>query len=366
MKKKNAIIISTIIVAISIGGIISGMYFTGNLLFNSKSGYFIMDHAGRNVNVPNNPERIIGVNPGTLRLLCYLGLADKVVGIESLENTSATRPYNFAYPSLGNLPQIGPMFGGDPELIVSVNPDVIFATYMEASDADTLQQKTNVPVVIIAYGNLGDNKVGFYSSLRLIATIMHVEQRAENLISFIDSIIGDLNNRTKDILDVNKVATYIGGVGYHGMHGLSSTEPAYPPFTLVNAKNVASSLGVEHAFVDDEQVINWDPYILFIDGGGLNLAIQDIQNGSALWSTLSAVQENRTHVVLPYNWYNTNFETVLIDAFYIGKVLYPSNFSDVVLETKASEIYIQFLGTDVYLNMINEYGGCYQLDTSTL
>ncbi|MHA1370637.1 MAG: ABC transporter substrate-binding protein, partial [Promethearchaeota archaeon] len=223
-----------------------------------------------------------------------------------------------------------------------------------------------IPVVVLNYGDLVNNRASFYSSLRLIADIMNVQIRAESLIAFTDSLISDLNNRTSNIPNSSKPTVYVGGIGYYGVHGLSSTEPSYPPFTFVNAINVASELGVEHAFVDDEQVINWNPDIIFIDGGGLYLAIQDIQNGSAFWSTLDAVQENKTYVVLPYNWYTTNMETVLVDAYYIGTTLYPSEFSDVDFETKASEIYRAFLGTDVYADIVQEYGGCYQLDTSTL
>ena len=363
MKRKFVI---GIMILILVSGATGIWLFMNSSLFMMHGERVITDGLGRSVGVPLEPQRIVGVNPGALRLLCYLDLTDKVVGVEMVEVTSPVRPYNFANPGLSNLTQIGPMFGGEPELIVKADPDVIFATYMEKSFADTLQRQTGIPVVVVNYGDLETNRATFDESLRIIANVMNVQDRAEELINYIDSIIGDLNNRTYNIPNASRPTVYIGGIGYHGAHGLSSTEPSYPPFEFIHANNVASGLGTEHAFVDDETVINWNPYYLFIDGGGLNLAIQDIQNGSALWDTLDAVNESRTYVVLPYNWYTTNIETELIDAYYIGTILYPGNFSDINFTQKAAEIYIEFLGCNVYQDMVNEYGGCYQLDTSSL
>ncbi|MHA1270941.1 MAG: iron ABC transporter substrate-binding protein [Candidatus Helarchaeota archaeon] len=363
MKKQYFIgIIIVIIASATIGALVV----MNSSIFKMYGEKTVIDGLGRSVRVPNNPQKIVGINPGALRLLCYLNLTNKVVGVEMIEVTSPVKPYNFANPGLTNLPQIGPAFGGDPELIICAGPDVIFATYMEVGDADTLQRQTGIPVVVVAYGDLGTYRSSFYDSLRIIGEVMNVQNRAEELITYIDSIIDDLNNRTENIPNATRPTVYIGGIGYHGTHGLSSTEPCYPPFEFIHANNVASGLGVDHAFVDDEQVINWNPYYLFIDGGGLELAIQDIQNGSALWDTLDAIKENRTYVVLPYNYYTTNIETEIVDAYYIGMVLYPSNFTDINFTTKTSEIYNTFLGTDVYQDMVSEYGGCYQLDTSTL
>ncbi|MHA1871339.1 MAG: iron ABC transporter substrate-binding protein, partial [Promethearchaeota archaeon] len=316
MKSKSIIAVFLISAAV----IISGLVVINSNILNSNNRK-IVDGLNRDVYVPDNPKRIVAINPGALRLVCYLNLTNEVVGVESFENTTITRPYNFAYPQLGNLPQIGPQFGGDPELIVGVSPDVIFATYMEKGDADSLQEQTGVPVVVVPYGDLFTYIDDFYKSLRIIADVMNVQNRAEQLINFINNTIIDLSSRTNAI--ENRSSVYIGGIGYHGLHGLSSTEPKYPPFEFIHANNVAGNLSVGHAFVDDEQVIAWDPEYLFIDGGGYSLAIEDIKNGTALWSSLNAIKNNKTYVVLPYNYYTTNIETELLNAYYIGTIIYP-------------------------------------------
>lgn len=45
----------------------------------------VTDMAERQVTVPDDPERIICLGPGTLRLIVYLQAESKVVGVEAME-----------------------------------------------------------------------------------------------------------------------------------------------------------------------------------------------------------------------------------------------------------------------------------------
>ena len=59
---------------------------------------------------------------------------------------------------------------------------------------------------------------------------------------------------------------------------------------------------------------------------------------------LSAKSEGKVYGVLPYNFYNTNYENVLADAYFIGKTIYPDRFADIDPKEKADEIMTMFLG----------------------
>ncbi|MDD3492022.1 MAG: iron ABC transporter substrate-binding protein [Candidatus Thermoplasmatota archaeon] len=319
----------------------------------------VTDMAGRNVQVPTDVQRVVGIEAGALRLLVYLNATDRVVGVEDIEQQGG-KPYNYAYPDLADRPVIGPIHGGDPELITAVRPDVIFWTYTEAGEADDLQAQTGIPVVALSYGDLDDNRATFYQALRLTGSILGKQQRAEAVVSYINATIEDLDTRTRNISDHDRPSCYIGGIAYRGAHGIVSTEPDYAPFAFVNARNVASGLAAEHAFVDIEAIIEWDPHVLFIDEGGSQLVVQDITNRSVL-ASVEAIRQGRVYGVLPYNWYTTNYGTVLADAYYIGSVLYPAAFSDIEPVSKANEIYRMLLGSPVYEDMQTAYGGFTQM-----
>ena len=68
---------------------------------------------------------------------------------------------------------------------------------------------------------------------------------------------------------------------------------------------------------------------------------------------MTAVKAGKVYGVLPYNWYSANQGSVMADAYYIGTVLYPDEFSDVDPEKKADEIYSFLVGEPVFNQMDN-------------
>ena len=331
----------------------------------------VTDMLGRNVKVPKDVNRIVCIGPGALRLIVYLNATNKVVGVEDAEKIWSPygRPYRIAHPELANLPTIGQ--GGPnpvphPEEIVKVNPDVIFATYVDAQQADNLQQKTGVPVVVLSYGQLAtfDNQE-IFNSLKLAGKILDKEKRADEVIKFIQNAIADLNNRTKDV-SKNKPTVYVGGIGYKGQQGIESTECSFPPFVAVNATNVVDELNKPgHVFIDKEKLLEWNPDIIFVDENGLAMIKNDYSKNPEFYKSLKAFKDGQVYGILPFNYYTTNIGTALADAYYIGKVLYPNKFNDINPEKKADEIFSFLVGKPVYDTMKEKYGGFTKLNLNT-
>ena len=93
-----------------------------------KDGREITDAIGRKVMIPKTVNKIIGVNAGALRMLTYVA-TEMVIGVEQVEIKQGIAPYNYLNPELHKLTPIGPRFGGDAELIMKANPDVVFTTF---------------------------------------------------------------------------------------------------------------------------------------------------------------------------------------------------------------------------------------------
>ena len=331
----------------------------------------ITDGFGRNVTIPENAEKVVCSGAGCLRYLVYLQAQEYVVGVDSIEkkkNEIEGRPYVLANPQLKNYPLIGEARGkDDPEKIIEINPQVILKTSMigqssapTAAEADTLQSKTDIPVVSLPYGSLSNEKekTEMYSSLRIMGEVVGKQERAEEVIAYIEATMQDLENRTADIPESERKTAYVGGVSIAGAHGIISTEPAYPPFLWVNANNVAAGMGTDHADIAKEALVDWNPEYIFIDIGTLQLgnegAIGELKNDTSL-TGLSAVKNNKVYGVIPYNFYSTNYESVLANAYFVGKVLYPERFEDVDPAAKADEIYTFFLGKPVFSDLNGQY-----------
>jgi iron complex transport system substrate-binding protein len=364
----NKKILGSGIILVALIGTIIGIAIYNNFLnfgdnLNKRT---ILDSLGRKVNVPDadNIIKIVGINAGALRLLIYMNSEDLVCGVEDIEKLYNPTPYSFAYPELAGLPSIGPQFGGDPELILAQEPDVIFSTYLTIEDADELQQLTGIPVVNLEYGDLDNGRNNFYNSLRIIGEVLGKGDRAENLIDDINNMIEDLNNRTKDIPDIEKEWCYVGGVSYYGLHGIKSTECQYTPLVFINGKNSAENVTYGHAYLDIEQLFQWErvnhvlDYII-VDSGGYDICMLDLQNktigaGAGDLYCIQAIPP-RAVMTLSYNWYATNYDTVFVDAYYLGKRFFPDQFSDLNYTDGNiyDDIYDNFLGVRVYEDVAN-------------
>ena len=310
----------------------------------------ITDSAGREVEVPEKVESIVCVGVGALRYTCYMGAADLVVGVEDYEvKPGMTRLYNYVnFNKFKDLPVIGT--NGQPytEEIINLTPDVIVMSKSASVEADDLQSKTGTPVVVVP-GSDTTLDQNAYDTIRILGELYDMQTRATELTDYLKGIQKDLDDRTKDIPDSSKPSVYVGGVSFKGHHGFEGTEAGYGPFQLIGAKNLADTTGQNGAFnIDLEQVLSWDPDIIFLDFNGMNLIKEDYAKNPAYYNSLAAVQEGKVYSQISFRSSASNLETALADAYYAACVMYPEQFKDVDPVAKAGEIFEMLLGANPY------------------
>jgi len=369
MKKRPTIIIVLLVVAALTMVLLAGCGDNSEEQKASKpESLLVTDLAGRRVEIAAPVERVTAIGPGALRLVCYTGAADKVVGIENMEKQWSTgRPYIIAHPELLDLPVIGqggPDSTPDAEMLISVDPDVVFVTYLvDAAKADELQSKTDIPVVVLSYGLLGTFDEEVFASIELIGEITGNMQRANDVVDYIKGCQDDLEERTADIPEADKPTVYVGGLGMKGTHGIESTQGDFPPLTAINALNVVDETGTSGSvMIDKEQLLDWDPDIIFIDEAGYAMVKEDYAANPGFYRSLQAVEEGSLYGYLPYNYYTTNIDTAIADSYFMGKIVFPEAFEDIDPAERADEIYEFLLGAAMYERMANDFGGFVQLD----
>ena len=326
----------------------------------------IIDSAGREVTIPTGIDRVVCSSGGTcVRYLVYLDAADRIAAVESGERgDSANRAYVLANPQFADLPVTGSSRGVDINLeqVMLINPQVIFTmgsrvvsneSSTALTAADTMQIKTGIPVITIASGSFQteESKQQLYASFRLLGEILGKESRAEELIAYTEATLADLDRRTKDIPESEQKTAFIGGLSHGGAHGLLSTQSEYMPFIWNRVKNVAAGSGVQNADFPKEGLVYADPEYIFIDAGTLGVqdeigAFEDIK--SPVYANLQAVKSRNVYATLPYTSRSTNLETQLVDAYFVGKTVYPERFEDIDPRVKADEIYTMFVGKPVF------------------
>ena len=326
-----------------------------------RGGRVIIDAKGRQVEVPEKVESVVCVGVGALRYTCYMGAADLVVGVEDYEiKAGLTRLYNYVnFEKFKDLPVIGTNGVPYTEEIIRVAPQVIVMSAYASVDEDDLQAKTGTPVVVVP----GSDTVlddAAYETISIMGQLYGMESRAEELTGYLKGLQKDLDDRTKEIPESEKPSVYVGGVSFKGNHGFEGTEANYGPFDLIHAKNLADTTGQSGAFdIDLEQVLQWDPDVIFLDFNGMDLIREDYADNANYYRSLTAVKEGRVCSQISFRSFASNLETALADAYYAGCVLYPQRFQDIDPEEKAGEIFEMLLGADPYPDLKEAgYGFC--------
>ena len=317
---------------------------------NAQNSRILTDGAGRRVEVPENVESIVCVGVGALRYSCYMGAADLVVGVEDYELTRGIdRLYNYVnHGKFHNLPITGTNGVPYAEEIIAAAPQVIVMSKSANADADDLQAQTGTPVVVIPGSDTTlDNNA--YETIRILGELYGKEDRASELTAYLKGIQEDLDSRTQSIPVSHKPSVYVAGVSFRGLHGFEGTEAGYGPFTLIHANNLADTTGQSGAFdIDLEQVLSWDPDIIFLDFNGLSLIQEDYASNPDYYHALTAVQGGQVYSQISFRSYASNLDTALADAYYAACILYPEQFQDVDPVAKAGEIFEMLLGANPY------------------
>ena len=324
---------------------------------------------GRTVTLPETIHKVVPLG-GALRFLVYMQSLDLVKGMERVEQDRivAGRLYGLATVALApKLPIIGEGGAGgrlpDFEKIIEVWPDVIIGMGLDNSQVENIQQKTGIPVYALNYGQPGILDVqSVRTALTHLGRLLGRSERSEQLIADIDRLQADLAERTAGIPESEQRAAYVGAISYRGAQGIVSTEAAYAPLAWAGGKNVAASINRPgHIFIDPEQILKWNPEVMFLDAGGLETVQQDYRKNPAFYQELQATQKRQVYLVMPYNLYHTNIEIAYADAYFIGKTLYPDRFQDIEPASKADEIFQAFIGMKGYAALEKEYGGFKQM-----
>lgn len=99
-----------------------------------------------------------------------------------------------------------------------------------------------------------------------------------------------------------------------------------------------------------------DPEVIFIDRSGWPLVNEDFKNREKLNQLLAAYRNQQVYALWPYNNNHTNFEVMLINAWYAGKILFPDQFQDISLRDKADEILVEFVGQPIGQELRTKWG----------
>ena len=347
----------------------------------------ITDMIGRQVEVvPGSYTRVVCIGAGALRMYTYFNGADLLCGVEDIDNTSLQNrpkmfdsvaiPYRIAYETeFSSLPSCG--VGGpqaqaaEAEKILSCNPDIVISEYEDVQKEDALQEQLGVPVITLRSGPNNVFDSSFSGSLRLLGQIFGKEDRAEAIVSFIETEKAEISSRTASVAESDKPSVYICGLGNWGTTNHLMTMPNYVAFSVANVKNAASGLsskGVQAIEKEYFVALGKDMDMIIMDAAAVKNIKPLYKEDPTMFDSCKAWQDGEVYLQMAFNAYYTNYELALANTWFIGKTVYPDLFADIDLTAKLDEITTVFLGQPLAEKIFSyptSFGGYQKIDTST-
>jgi iron complex transport system substrate-binding protein len=241
----------------------------------------VRDAFGRSVTLPAPPERIIPIFASNTEIVAALGLANRIVGIES---------YTRYPPEVLDRPLVGGRLGFSVDAVVALKPDLVVVTpsRQAANQLIDPMQRLGVPIIVLLQRDVAE----ILANIRLIARVAGVPERGDEVAAGMERRLGTVRRR----IDGKAAPSTIMITGRLG-NGLMlvAREGTYTGDAIVRAGARFALPGIQAiAQVSPEAILTVDPDVLLWAGRTEDLEELIARPG---WSELRAVKSGRAHAV---------------------------------------------------------------------
>lgn len=347
----------------------------------------VTDMIGREVTIiPGSYSRVVCIGAGALRMYSYVGDMNLLCGVEDIDNLSledrpkmfdaVARPYVLVYGELlRELPSCG--VGGpqaqtaEAEKILSCNPDIVISEYEDVEKEDALQEQLGVPVITLKAGPGGVFDEAFAGSMNLLGQVFGREDRAAELVAFVQAETAEISGRTAGIAPEEQPGVYICGLGNWGTTNHLMTAQNYVSFEIANVRNVVTGLsapGIQAIEAEKFVSLGENMDILIMDAAAVKNIAPLYKEDPTLFDTCRAWREGEVYLEMAYNAYYTNYEIALLNTWFVAKTVYPELFGDIDMTEKTNEVTKMFLGQELAEAIFacpSSFGGYQKVDTAS-
>lgn len=330
-----------------------------SLPFMAQADRTFTDQIGRQVTVPDKVDRVVVLQHQTLNLLVQMNATDKIVGVMANWKQQLGDGYARLAPELAQKTALGDLTHVDPEQLVALHPQVVFVTNYAPQEMIDKISSLDIPVVAISLRHdaageqtkmnptMADEEQAYDRGLRegiaLIGDIVNKPQEAKALIDATDKGRKLVSDRLQAIPEDQRVRAYMANpdLTTYGSGKYTGLMMAH-----AGALNVAASTVKGFKPVAMEQVIAWNPQVIFVQDRYPKVVDEILQ--SPQWQVIDAVKNHRVYLMPDYAkaWGYPMPEAMGIGELWMAKKLYPQKFTDIDMRSVANDWYQRFYRTD--------------------
>ncbi|MEI7555908.1 ABC transporter substrate-binding protein [Candidatus Chlorohelix sp.] len=245
----------------------------------------LKDDAGRTVKLAKAATKIVSLAPSSTEILYALGLGDSVVGVDQFSNFP---------PEASKKEQVGSFSDINLEKVISLSPDLVFATSLHLKTVVPTLEQRNINVVVFAPKDL----LGVVDNIKLVGKAAGVPEKgaaeAKNFQNRLDTVAAKVKNASKKasvFFDLGDLYTVASGSFLNDM------------IEKAGGLNIAPAGTNPYPQLTNEAIIAADPQVIILSSGDGGFVKDDAAAISAVsaragWDKLTAVKNKNIRTVI--------------------------------------------------------------------
>ena len=237
----------------------------------------VTDQLGRNVIIPENPQRIVSLAPNITEIIFAIHQGHRLVG--------ATQFSNYPEPAK-DLPRVGTYVHLDIEKIVALEPDLCIAT-KDGNPIEVIQvlEGLNIPIYAVDPRNLET----VMTTLTEIGGLLNAQNAAKQVVT-------QMKTRIHAVASIIEKATTRPRVFYQ--IGISPIVSAgtntciHELIEMAGGDNIAKGPATYPRF-SYEQILGLSPDIIIITSMARGAVFEKVKNQWMQWKDIPAIKHNR-------------------------------------------------------------------------
>lgn len=281
---------------------------------NSSSSSVTKDRAGYDITPPSKIEKIISISPSINETLVDLGLADKIIAIDS---------YSTEIEGLkSDLPTFDIMTP-DTEQLIALEPDIVFMTGMsEAEGVNPFKPVIDAGICVVCIPSSSSIEA-IKEDIDFLGKITGEEEKSQSIIKNMEEEIDKIKKIGDTITEKKKV--YFEIASAPNMYSFGKNVFLNEMIELIGATNV---LGDQDSWivVSEEVILSANPDVILTNVNYIDDPVGEIK-GRPSWENVNAVKNDEVYYV-DNNASSHSNEFIIKALKEMAKDIYPDKYSD--------------------------------------
>lgn len=278
----------------------------------NKGPITLVDDFQRQVTLAEPAQRIISLVPSSTEILFALGVRDRIVG--------ASEYCNHPEEALA-IPRVGDFATPSIELIVSLEPDLVFAASLHKGTVEALE-KLGIPVLALDPQNIDE----ICGNIELMAKAVGEKKAGEDLVKDMRQRLARVAEKVATLGEADRPVVFFEG-WYPGISTAGAGTFIDEVITLAGGKNLAQSI-TRWDNIQEEEVLARNPD--FIIHGYVEAILNDPDTITHFanregWGAVTAVAEKNIYFIDP-DIINRTSQRIVIALEDIARLLHPELF----------------------------------------